>query len=147
MVMKDMARRERRSSRARREVTEDGLAIDERTANPRDRADDALDEARALDRERRMGIVLRERISRSARTLQVFDLRREGIEDCDEIAKRCDCKVSEIYDANRQIAYHAAGVLAEQEQAEAARMKELRARASPRKGASKPPVQSQGEGT
>jgi hypothetical protein len=48
MVMKDMARRERRSSRARREVTEDGLAIDERTANPRDRADDALDKARAL---------------------------------------------------------------------------------------------------
>jgi hypothetical protein len=86
-------------------------------------------EARALARERELGERLDERLARVPRAKQVFALRREGIADCGEIARQCHCKVEEVYDANRQIAYYAACVLAEEREEEARRMKERQARA------------------
>jgi DNA-directed RNA polymerase specialized sigma24 family protein len=127
--MRKLNTKERRTSRARREVTEDHYAIDERTEDPHERPDDALAEARALARERELGKRLDERLAPLPRPKQVFALRREGIADCDEIARQCHCKVEEVYDANRQIAYYGACLLAEEREEEARRMKELRARA------------------
>jgi hypothetical protein len=127
MVMTDLARRERRSSRARHEILSPKKVKRARSLAPI--ADQALDDARRLDRMRRSGEVLRERLATRPRALQVLDARMEGTERADELAQLLGCQVEEVYEANRQIAYHAAKVLAEEQAAEDARMKELRDRA------------------
>jgi DNA-directed RNA polymerase specialized sigma24 family protein len=133
MVLADLAKRERRSARKRREVLDSTFAFDESLPNPGPAPDEALSDARGLERLRHLGGKLRERISHKPRAVQVFDHAYQGVEDADELARLIGCTVSEIYDANRQIAYHAAKVLAEEEQAEAERMKSLRERAKKNK--------------
>jgi len=124
IVIRDLARRQRRSARARREIVDS--VMDETMAHPRPPADEALSDARGLERRRRLGGILRERIAHNARTLQVFDRTCEGIEDAGELARLLGCTVADVYAANRQIARHAAQVLAEDEAAEVARMKDVR---------------------
>jgi DNA-directed RNA polymerase specialized sigma24 family protein len=129
IVMRDLARRERRSAQARREVLETTLAIDESTTGKEPGADEALTDARRLDWLRMMGGKLRARLSRLPRALQVFDYACQGVEDSAELARLVGCPVGDVYQANRQIARQAAKVLAEERKSEAARMKELRERA------------------
>ena len=129
IAMADLLKVERSRARTRREVIASNLAFDADAPDHGPKPDEALSDARGLARLRRLGGILRERISHKARTLQVFDYGSQGIEGADELARVIGCKVSEIYDANRQIAYHAAKILAEEEQAEADRMKGLRERA------------------
>lgn len=127
IVMKDLARRSRRSARARKEVLDGRLATDETMADSHDPPDEALGQARELDRDRRLGGVLRERLD--PLTLRVFEQRRQGQDDGAELARLCECSVQEVYDANRSIAYHASRILAEEREAEAAGMKSLQKQA------------------
>jgi hypothetical protein len=127
IVMTDLARRERRSSRARHEVLSAEKVKWARSPTPL--ADRALDDVHALDRMHHRGEILRERLATRPRTLQVFDARMGGTERADDLARLIGCPVEDIYEANRQIAYHAVKVLAEEQAAEDARMKDLRDRA------------------
>jgi hypothetical protein len=127
MVMRDLGRRGRRSARARREVLDGRLATDETTADPRDPPDEALHGARELDRDRRLGGLLRQRLRGTA--LHVFDRRCEGHDDGAEMARLCRCTIEQIYEANRTIAYQASRILAEERKTEAHKMKNLQTRA------------------
>jgi len=127
IVMTDLARREHRSARARREVL--SWKKVKRARSPGLPADEALDDAREIHRLQHNGEILRERLATRPRALQVFDARRAGTERADDLARLLGCPVEEIYDANEQIAYHAARVLAGEQEAEEARMTELRDRA------------------
>jgi hypothetical protein len=124
IVIRDVARRERRSALARREIA-DSPAI-EIASHPGPAPDEAVSDARMVERLRRLGGILRQRIAHDARMLQVFDRGCEGVEGAAELARLLDCSVHEIYAANRQIARHAMQVLAEDQSAETARMKDLR---------------------
>jgi hypothetical protein len=92
-------------------------------------ADVALAEARRMHRLQGMGEILRERLAGRPRTLRVFEARLDGVEHADDLARLFVCTVEEIYEANRQIVYHAAHVLREQQEAEEAEMNALRERA------------------
>jgi RNA polymerase sigma factor (sigma-70 family) len=127
IVMREIVRRSRRSARARKEVLDGRLATDETMADSNDPPDEALGQARELDRDRRLGGVLRERLD--PLTLRVFEQRRQGQDDGAELARLCECSVQEVYDANRSIAYHASRILAEEREAEAAGMKSLQKQA------------------
>jgi DNA-directed RNA polymerase specialized sigma24 family protein len=129
IVIRDLARRGWRSARARREVVEPTFAFDDRMQHPGPPPDEAVSDARTLERLRRLGDIVRQRVSHKPLTLQVFDLGYQDIDDADEMARLLGCKVNEVYDANRQIARHAARVLAEEEKKEALRMKDLREKA------------------
>jgi hypothetical protein len=133
IVMRDLLRHERERARTRREVIASSLAFDADAPDSNPAPDVALSEARKLERLRRLGGVLRERLLDKSRALRVFDLGCQGVEDAAEMARLVGCSVGEIYDANRQISYHAAKVLAEEELAEAARMKALRDQATKKK--------------
>jgi DNA-directed RNA polymerase specialized sigma24 family protein len=124
IVLRDLAKRERRSARPRREILDS--AMDETMEHAGPAPDEALHDARTAERLRRLGGILRQRISPSPRALQVFDLGCEGVEGADELARALHCSVREVYVANRYIARHAAQVKAEDEAAQAARMKNLR---------------------
>jgi DNA-directed RNA polymerase specialized sigma24 family protein len=119
IVIRDLARRERRSARTRREAP--GMDIEEleRLApHPAPDAEGLLHDARELERLRRMGATVRERIDRAERTAQVFDLACRGITRAADVATRLGCTVEEVYDSNEQIAYHAAKVRASQREAD-----------------------------
>jgi DNA-directed RNA polymerase specialized sigma24 family protein len=128
IVMRDLAKRERRSSRARHEVLSSKKVARARSRAPI--ADEALADASRVHRLQGMGEKLRERLSTRPRALQVFDARMAGTEGGDELAVLLGCRVEEIYEANRQIVYHAAQVLAEERAAEDLEMKERRQRAT-----------------
>jgi DNA-directed RNA polymerase specialized sigma24 family protein len=133
IVMRDLARRGRRSARARREVLDGRLAFDETTGDERDLADGALEQARELERDRRLGGLLCQRLDPTA--LRVFEYRCQGKDDCAELAIVCKCSVEDVYDANQRIAYQAGRVLAEERQAEADKMKALQEQAKKKKWA------------
>ena len=127
VLMRDLAKAQQRSARVRREeVSAQSVARAVAGAPP---PDEALSEARTLERLRRMGRTLRERLSSRPRALQVLDARLEGVERAEEVAELLGCPVQEVYDANRQIAYHAARVRAEERAADDAEMKARRAKA------------------
>jgi RNA polymerase sigma factor (sigma-70 family) len=127
IVMKDLARRGRRSARARREVLDGRLATDETIADSHDLPDEALGLARDVDRDRRLAKVLRQRLD--PETLRVFELRCQGQNDASELARQCECSIPQVYDANQRIAYHASCILAEERKSEAAGMKNLQKQA------------------
>lgn len=131
IVMRDLARRARRSARARREVLDGRLAFDETTGDEGDLADAALEQARELERDRRLGGLLGQRLDPMA--LRVFGHRCQGKDDCAELAIVCQCSVEDVYDANQRIAYHAGRILAEEREAEAAKMKDLQEQAKKKK--------------
>jgi hypothetical protein len=126
IVMHDLRKLERERARTRREIPPGVLGFDADAPDPQPQPDEALDEARGLARLRRLGGMLRERIGHNARTLQVFDHNCQGVEAAEELSRLIGCSVAEVYDCNRQIAYHANHILAEEEQSEATRMKEMR---------------------
>jgi hypothetical protein len=127
MVMRDLTKQERRSSRNRHEVLSPKKVVKARSTAPV--ADVALADARATHRRHQMGEILRERLAARPFTLRVFDARLGGVERADDLARLFVCTIEEIYEANRQIVYHAANVLREQREAEDAEMKERRERA------------------
>jgi DNA-directed RNA polymerase specialized sigma24 family protein len=131
IILRDLATRERRSARARREVLEAAFVFDESFVHPAPEPDEALAEARAAARRRELGG--RVRAVLPLRAVQVFDLACQGDDDAAEAARLIGCSVKEVYEANRQIARQAARVLEEERRAAAARMKELRERAMKRK--------------
>lgn len=73
--------------------------------------------------------MLRARLLPFPHALQVFDYGCQGVETGDELARLIGCSVGDVCQANRQIARHAAKVLAEDRRNEEAKMKELRDRA------------------
>jgi hypothetical protein len=127
IVMRDLARLDRRAARARREVA-DSKAI-ARAQSEIPSAEDAFSDKSRLEWMRRMAERLRERLLSRGRALRVLDARVDGVERAEDLARLLDCPVEEIYDANRQIAYHAAQVLADERTAEATMMKAKRERA------------------
>lgn len=131
IVIRDHARRERRSARARREVLEPGYAFDERMAAPNPGADEALADARELEEFRRLGALLREALVRKGwtRAVQVYDAMGQDIERAEDVARFLGCDVAEVYEAKRQIAREGERILAEERKAAADRMKERREQA------------------
>jgi hypothetical protein len=130
IVMRDLLKKQRSRARTRREVTASSLPFDADAPDPNPISDQALDAARLDARLRRLGGILRERLSRNARTLQVFDLGCNGHDDATELARLIGCTPQDIYDANRQIRYHTSRILAEESQAEDGGMRVLRDRAT-----------------
>ena len=127
IVMRDLAKREQRSSRNRHEVLSPKKVAKAQSMAPI--ADEALADARKLHRLQAMGEAVRERLATRPLALKVFDARMAGTERADDLSRLFARTVEEIYDANSQIVYHAANVLREQQEAEEAEMKELRERA------------------
>ena len=129
VVMVDLAKARRRRAAARREVIGDALALAEEMPHAGPAPDEAPSDARLRERLARLGGRLRERIEHLQRAVQVFDLGCQGVERPDEQARAIGCDVREVYEARRQIARHAARVLAEERKEEAARMDALREKA------------------
>jgi hypothetical protein len=127
IVMRDLAKREQRSSRNRHELLSPKKVAKAHSTAPI--ADEALADARRLHRLQAMGEAVRERLATRPLALQVFDARMAGTEHADDLARLFTRTVEEIYDANSQIVYHAARVLKEYQEAEEAEMKALRERA------------------
>jgi DNA-directed RNA polymerase specialized sigma24 family protein len=129
VVMVDLAKARRRRAATRREVPGDLLALAEEMPHAGPAPDEALSDARLRGRLERLGGRLRESIGHLPRAVQVFDLGCQGVEKPDEQAHAIGCDVREVYEANRQIARHAARVLADEQKEEAARMNALREKA------------------
>jgi DNA-directed RNA polymerase specialized sigma24 family protein len=121
IVLRDLARRERRSARARREVVDSRLVADLHTVDPAPTAEQAVSDARSLSRLRRLGAIVRDRLASSLRALQVFDLGAEGVDEVSEQAARLGCSPMEIRAAQQTIARHAQRVLQEDRREEARR--------------------------
>ncbi len=128
IVMRDAWKKHRRSAATRREVPHEVESIDASTRSPDLLPDEALHEARQLAREERLGVLLRARLETRPLALEVLEHRAQGVEDCDEIARRCGSTVSEVYEANRQFARAGQAILEEDKRAEAKRMMGLRER-------------------
>lgn len=129
VVMVDLAKAKRRRAAARREILGDPVAFDEGMPHPGPAPDEAVSDTRLLERLRRLGGRLRERVGHLPRALQVFDLGCEGVETAGKLAQAIGCDVRDVYEANRQIARNAARVLAEERKEEGARMMVLREKA------------------
>jgi hypothetical protein len=126
IVMRDLARRERRSARARREVLDPGYAFDESMASSNPGPEQALSDARELEEYRRLGTLLRGALERKGRTraVQVLDaMAREELDRPEDLARHLVCDVTEVYEAKRLIAREGAQVRAKEEKAAAERMK------------------------
>jgi hypothetical protein len=110
-------------------------AATDRAPSPFPRPDDAVSDALDLERLRRVGARVRDRLAHNTRTLAVFDSLCESDDRAQVIAARLGCAVAEVYDSNEQIAYHAGRALAEERAAEAEKVNERRRRAT-REGSS-----------
>ena len=111
-VLKKLARKRWRASRARREIQTDRDDLDDTYEHQGPPPDEAIDDARERAKDRRRGELLRQRLNALSR--RVFDCRCSGIEEAAELARLCSCSVKEIYVANKLIVYHANAVLAEE---------------------------------
>jgi hypothetical protein len=128
IVIHHIAQRGWRSAAARREVLDDELAAEASASDPDHAPDETVDHQRQHEDDRRLGTILRGRLSGLAR--DVFDRRcLDDEETAADIARALDCTVEEVYRANEKIAYHARNVVAEEKEAEDQRMKERKARA------------------
>ncbi|MGH7435517.1 MAG: sigma-70 family RNA polymerase sigma factor [Polyangiaceae bacterium] len=127
MVIRDLGRAMRDRAKTHRfdplETIQDAVVSPER--NP----EQAAARAEELERLVRLAEELRRRLAlRSERTLAVFDLICGGVERAADIAEHLGCPVEQVYDANRQIAYHAAQVSADDEAEQEAKTALLRAK-------------------
>jgi hypothetical protein len=130
IVIREIAQKGWRSAQARREVLDEEIA-DAPASESVPRPDEAVDRSREAELHRELGRILRGRLV--GLPLAVFDrLCVDDEESCADMARALSCSVKEVYDANRVIAYHAAKVKAEYEQAEERRMKQARSRATKR---------------
>ena len=127
IVMYDLSRNRRRSARARREVLDPDLdSIVQHATRPADeQLADARERARLEDLGRRL------RADLVGRALEVFDRRCQGIEGT-ALAAACGCTDNDVHAANQQIAYYAQKLLEEERREVAARMRTLRAGATPK---------------
>jgi DNA-directed RNA polymerase specialized sigma24 family protein len=133
LVMDTLAIDRARSGHARFEVVNSSLAINEETMDPAPVPDKALHDARKLAWWRRLGDLLLEKVSaRDPLAKSVFLAACEGAETPNEQAAKIGCTVAEVYEAQRRLKYHGACILAQDREAEAARMKALRASAKKR---------------
>jgi hypothetical protein len=132
IVMRDVVKQERARARTRREVNASKLPFEVDAEDPNPQPDEALAGARLEMRLFGLGKLLRERISHNLQTLRVFERGCECAERPQELALALGCREQDIYNANRQLLYQANKILAEEEAAETARMKEVRLRAKNR---------------
>jgi len=132
-VLRDLARDERRTARARREVRDAAFAIDEVADDPGGARDEAATSARTAERLQRMGGRLRATLGDDERAARAFELICGGVDGAARLAQAMSCSLEEAHAASRRIARGAARVLDEERRAEQARMRELRERARARK--------------
>lgn len=133
LVMDRIAIERARGGHRRFEVLDEGITFDQGTVDPKPPADEALHAERNLAWLRHLGTVLMGRLrGKDPVALKVFEVACEGVEEPQEQAKRMGCPVEDVYEALRRLRYNGAKVRAEEEQAEAERMK--RAREEARKG-------------
>jgi DNA-directed RNA polymerase specialized sigma24 family protein len=126
-LMSGLASNESRSSRALHEVVDSTLARDDATVDGAPLANEALDAHRELARFRDMGERLLAKLGeKHPIATKAFRLAMEGFESPAEQAERIPCLVEEVYDAYRVLRYHARLIRAEEEEAEARRMRERR---------------------
>jgi hypothetical protein len=112
IVIRDLGRRQRRSAYERLVVPTEN--IEEIAFDPRPDPERAAARAEELERLVRLAEELRRRLARrSERTLAVFDLVCSGVERAGDIAGQLALPVEDVYEANRQIAYYAAQINAE----------------------------------
>jgi DNA-directed RNA polymerase specialized sigma24 family protein len=138
LIMDDLAIAHVRSGYGRFEVPNSDL-VHAKSLDPRLPVDVLLDEKRTLEVQRRLGRALLAKLEHTDPiAAQVFLLACEGTEEPAEQAQRLGRPVEEVYEALRRLRYHGAKTLAEHEQAEAARMKALRARSSLREARNEP---------
>jgi DNA-directed RNA polymerase specialized sigma24 family protein len=127
IVITDLGRQQRRSACERLWVPTEN--VEEIAFDPRPDPERAAARAEELDRLVRLAEELRRRLAqRSERTLAVFDLVCGGVERASDIAEHLGCPVEEVYDANEQIAYHAARINAEDLAEQEARIEIRRAK-------------------
>jgi hypothetical protein len=130
LVMDTLAIETARGGYARFEVVSSSLAADEKTADPGPQPDGALHEARDLAWLRRLGDSLLGKIAqRDPLATSVYRVACEGVETPREQAATIGCAVEEVYEALRRLRYWGARVLAEDRDAQEAKMKALRAEA------------------
>jgi DNA-directed RNA polymerase specialized sigma24 family protein len=129
-VMDRIAIHATRRGAGRFEVADEGITFGEGTVDRQPLADEALHQGRKLAWLRRMGTVLLERLDRKdPLAAKVFRAAFEGVEEPQEQAERIGCPIEDVYEALRRIRYRAAKIRAEDEQAQAERMKQARSAA------------------
>jgi len=127
LVMDTLAIEIARGGRARFEVVSSKLAFNEKTPDVATSADDALHDARTLAWLRRLGQRLLAKIGdKDPLATKVFIAACEGAEEPHEQAAKIGCSVEEVREAQRRLRYQGAGVKAQDQQEEAARMNALR---------------------
>jgi hypothetical protein len=127
MVIRDLGRAARKRADRRPHARID--EIENSVRDPGRNPEEAAARAEELERLVRLAEELRRRLAqRSEQTLAVFDILCTGLERAGDIAEQLGCPVEQVYDANRQIAYHAARVDAEEREQQEARMELRRAR-------------------
>jgi hypothetical protein len=128
-VMRDIHYEQGRSASARHEVVDSTLARDDATVDSAPLADEALDAHRELARLRDMSerllADLGEKHPIATKALRL-SMAMEGVESPAEQAEKIPCRVEEVYEAYRVLKYHGRLIRAEEEEAEARRMRERR---------------------
>jgi DNA-directed RNA polymerase specialized sigma24 family protein len=126
LVMDHVVIRRARGGYARFEQV-DSPVVDATAVDRNPPADQALHDQRELARQRRLGNLLMDKLEgRDPVAVKVFRAACEGIEDPAEQAAAIGCEASEVYEALRRLKYHGASIAAEDERAEALRMKQAR---------------------
>ncbi|HEV3189106.1 MAG TPA: hypothetical protein VGY54_01345 [Polyangiaceae bacterium] len=126
-VMKFLNIDERRLARATLEVVDSNLARDDVIVDPAPMPDEAVNDRRELDRLRRLGQLLIDRLEpddEDAR--QVLFHGAQGVEGRADLADKIGCSEQAVQNAQRRIARLASEILDEERAAEAKRMSELR---------------------
>ncbi len=132
VVLRDLARQERRRVRAQRETLSDDPGGDHPPADPgpgpADLLVDAEDVAQLADR----GARLRARLASDPLVLAVFDLACAGVESASDVAERVGCALEDVYNARRRLVRQAAAVRDEEGRgARPARRRELQTTEAP----------------
>jgi DNA-directed RNA polymerase specialized sigma24 family protein len=129
LVMDDIATVRARGGRARFEVVDSKLAHDEAMGDRAPLPDGALHEHRQLAWLRRLESILLGQVEgKDPIAASLLRAAQDGIEEPAEQAATIGCRVEEVYEALRRLKYRGARIKAEEEQAEAQRMKETRER-------------------
>ncbi len=126
-VMKYLNIDERRLARATREVVDSNLARDDVIVDPAPMPDEAVNHSRDLDRLRRLGQLLIDKLEpddEDAR--QVLFHGAQGVEGRADLADKIGCSQQAVQKAQRHIARLASEILDEERNAEAKRMSALR---------------------